>query len=88
MPYAKPNDDQHVLFGEKEPWRDEWIGMPEYEQKNLLPVYSVRVNFNSYESLQEFAKLIEQTITTKTSSVWYPVQEKASLANKRYVDET
>jgi hypothetical protein len=61
--------------------------MPEYEQKNLLPVYSLRVNFDSVESLQAFSKLIGQSLTTKTSSVWYPVQEKATLTDKRYVDE-
>lgn len=87
MPYAKPNDEQHILFGEQESWREEWAGMPEYEQKNLLPVYSLRVNFDSVESLQAFSKLIGQSLTTKTSSVWYPVQEKAKLTDKRYVDE-
>ena len=49
MPYAKPNFEQNVLFGEKEAWREEWQGMPEFEQKNLLPEYSVRVNFASYK---------------------------------------
>ena len=87
MPYAKPNKKQEVLFGEQESWREEWAGMPEYEQNNLLPVYFLRVNFDSVESLQAFAKLIGQTVTTKTNSVWYPAQDKATLADKRYVDE-
>lgn len=88
MPYGKPNDSQQFLFGEQESWREEWEGMPEYKQKNLLSVYSLRVNFNSVESLQAFAKLIGQSITTKTSSVWYPSQEKVTQADKRYIDET
>lgn len=88
MPYAKPNTSQQMLFGEAEPWREEWVGMPEFKQDNLLPIASVRINFASINDLKKFALLIEQPITTKTDSVWYPPQEKATLFNKRYVDET
>jgi hypothetical protein len=87
MPYAKPNEAQNLLFGEKEAWREEWDGMPEFEQKNLLPEYSVRVNFSCVEDLKKFAELINQPLTTKTSSIWFPVQTKADLASKVYVDE-
>ena len=87
MPYAKLNTSQETLFGETEQWKDEWQGMTEFDQKNLLPEYSVRINFSCVEDLQEFAKLIGQSITTKTPSVWFPKQEKETLSNKRYVDE-
>lgn len=86
MPYAKPNKEQDVLFGEQESWREEWQGMPEFEQKNLLPEYSVRVNFASYEDLQKFAFMVGQTISIKTQSVWYPKQERENLADKKYVE--
>lgn len=88
MPYAKPNDAQNLLFGEKEDWKEEWKGMPEFEQKNLLPEYSVKINFASIEDLKKFAELIEQPLTTKTNSVWFPAQIKADLKNKVYVDES
>jgi len=87
MPYAKPNEAQSLLFGEKEAWREEWEGMPEFEQQNLLPEYSVRINFSSVEDLKAFAELINQPLTTKTSSIWFPAQIKADLASKVYVDE-
>jgi hypothetical protein len=86
MPYAKPNLEQEVLFGEQEAWREEWQGMPEFEQKNLLPEYSVRVNFASYEDLQRFAFMVSQTISIKTQSIWFPKQERETLANKKYVE--
>jgi len=86
MPYAKPNLEQDVLFGEQEAWREEWQGMPEFEQKNLLPEYSVRVNFANYEDLQKFAALVGQTISIKTQSVWYPKQERETLSDKKYVE--
>lgn len=88
MPYAKPNNAQTLLFGDKEPWKEEWEGMPEFDQKNLLPEYSVRVNFACIEDLNKFAELIQQPLTTKTSSIWFPAQTKAVLSNKVYVDET
>lgn len=87
MPYAKPNESQSLLFGEKEAWKEEWDGMPEFEQKNLLPEYSVRINFASVEDLKKFAELINQPLTTKTSSIWFPAQAKADLSSKVYVDE-
>lgn len=86
MPYAKPNLRQDVLFGEQESWREEWQGMPEFEQKNLLPEYSVRINFASYEDLQKFASMVGQTITAKTQSIWYPKQEREDLSGRRYVE--
>jgi hypothetical protein len=87
MPYAKPNDAQSLLFGEKEAWKEEWDGMPEFEQKNLLPEYSVRINFANVEDLKKFAELIQQPLTTKTSSIWFPAQLKADLSSKVYVNE-
>ena len=86
MPYAKPNKKQDVLFGEQEAWQEEWQGMPEFDQKNLLPEYSVRVNFSSYEDLQKFASMVDQTISIKTQSIWFPKQERENLSNKRYVE--
>jgi hypothetical protein len=88
MPYAKPNTDQSNLFGENESWKDEWQGMPEYNQKNLLPEFSIKINFLNADDLRKFAELIGQSITTQTPSVWYPAQAKESLSDKRYVDET
>lgn len=88
MPYAKPNTKQTTLFGENEPWRDEWQNMPEYVQDNLLPEYSVKINFLSAKDLQDFSELIGQPITTKTKSVWFPAQQKANLNRFVYVDET
>lgn len=87
MPYAKPNEAQSLLFGEKENWKDEWKGMPEFEQKNLLPEYSVRINFACVEDLKKFSELIGQPLTTKTNSIWFPAQLKANLSDKVYVDE-
>lgn len=87
MPYAKPNTSQTTLFDEQEGWESEWQDMPEFRQENLLPEFSVRVNFSSIEDLTAFAQLVGQPITSKTQSIWYPPQQRASLSKKKYVDE-
>lgn len=88
MPYAKPNTDQSNLFGENESWKDEWRGMPEYNQKNLLPEFSVRINFANANDLRKFAEFINQPITTQTQSIWFPAQVRETLFDKRYINET
>lgn len=86
MPYAKPNDSQDNLFGSNEWWDEHWVGMPEFNQKNLLPLKQVTINFASYDDMRKFAEIIGQTITTQTRSVWYPPQDKANLKGLEYVD--
>jgi len=88
MPYSKPNNNQEVLFGEKESWSEEWVGMPEYSQKNLLPNFSVRINFLTAEDFKLFSKLVDQTITTKTKSIWFPEQKATNLSKLSYVNKT
>ena len=51
---------------------DIWEGMPEYNNENLHPEQSITVNFNNREDVENFAKLINQKITDKTRSIWYP----------------
>lgn len=88
MPYAKPNTAQATLFGDSEAWRTEWDGMPAFEQKNLLPSYSVRVNFATFADMQKFAAMLGQHLTEKTSSVWFPQQPKLSQARLKYVPDS
>lgn len=88
MPYAKPNKKQGNFFGDNESWKDEWKDMPEFIQENILPMYSVRINFKDAEDMRKFRLLIGQPITPKTDSIWYPEQEAGNFINKKYVDET
>jgi len=57
---------------------EEWQGMPEFEQEDLLAVKSVKVNFLLLEDVKSFAELINQNITEKTRSIWYPKQVPVS----------
>jgi ParB-like chromosome segregation protein Spo0J len=53
----------------------EWEGMPEFEHQDLTAAQSIHVHFKSREDVEEFAKLVGQTITDKTKSIWHPQAE-------------
>jgi hypothetical protein len=56
----------------------EWTGMPEYEDKE--PCYrKIIINFDDEDSVQKFAALLEQEISDKTKSLWYPMKERRKL---------
>lgn len=64
---------------------DEWVGMPKFEQDDLSAAYSIRVNFNSLKDLQNFARLVSQTITENTRSIWYPQRIDSPHKDERYI---
>jgi hypothetical protein len=68
-------------------WREEWKGMPEFEQPMQKPFSSIIVRFETEEDLLDFAKLIGQKLTPKTKSIWHPKLERGIHKDERYVDE-
>ena len=76
------------LFGHEEfDWRKEWQGMPEFFQEDLMPQRVINLRFRCEEDVQEFAKLIQQTITPKQKALWVPFAEFRRAAHLRWVDE-
>jgi len=86
---AEVLEGQIFLFDKDEgrPWKDEWKEMPEFVQDDLTPHQSVIVHFSSKEDAKRFADLVEQKITPKTQSLWYPAAEIGRYSNKRFSDE-
>jgi hypothetical protein len=58
---------------------DEWGGMPEFEQDDLLGVKSLTVHFETIADYDAFSALVGQKLTEKTKSIWYPRKEKQNL---------
>ena len=67
-------------------WREHWVGMPEFIQDDLTPWKSIAVHFESRADLAAFSKLVEQTLTERTRSIWYPEAEIGRMMNKRFID--
>lgn len=81
-------EKQAALFDLEEPWRAEWHGMPEFIQEDLAAKFQVLVSFESEMDLAAFAKLVQQTITPNTRSIWYPEAEIMRIVDKRYAVES
>ena len=68
-------------------WDDEWTDMPEFVMEDQSPKRKIVVSFRNEEDVQKFAELVDQKITPKQKSLWYPFMPKRTYADKRYVDE-
>lgn len=71
---------------EKE-WQKHWIGMPEFEQEDNPPYKKLIVSFRTKEDYQEFAKLIDQSLTEKTKTIWHPKLDRTENALLRWIEE-
>ena len=63
----------------------EWFDMPEFIQEEQAPYDYIIVKIDSQKNLEKFAKLMEQDISQKTKSIWYPKLIKNVIFNQRYV---
>ena len=57
---------------EVEPEPEHWRGMPEFKQDDNGPYRQVIVSLEDEAAVEAFFKLIGQTYTDKTKSVWFP----------------
>jgi hypothetical protein len=57
---------------EIEPEPEHWRGMPEFKQEDNGPYRQVIVSLEDEAAVEQFFKLIGQSYTDKTKSVWFP----------------
>lgn len=62
----------------------EWEDMPEYSQEDLMAFKTVYVHFRNEQDFIDFQNFINQQMTDKTKSIWYPKQENMDTESKRY----
>jgi hypothetical protein len=72
----------------EESFREEWKNMPEYVQEDLTPYRVLNVRFRNAEDVALFEKLMEQKITEKQKTLWFPYAEPRRASFFRYVDES
>lgn len=67
-------EEPATLFDPKqyENWQAHWVGMPAFNQKRIKPYNQVIVRFESAEDLKQFSLLVNQKISQKTKSIWFP----------------
>lgn len=62
----------------------EWDDMPEYEQDNLMPHRTIYVHFRNEEDVHAFFKIMHQSFTPQTKTIWHPKLVIMENKNKRY----
>ena len=65
-------------------WQKEWKGMPEFVQEDLTSYRKIIVHFRNNEDVKRFSELLDQKITPKQPSLWFPEMQPRRYANLRY----
>jgi len=84
LPQVLDDPNQLSLLDVAPDWKAVWEGMPAFNQQDLTPWQSVVVHFKNREDRVKFAKMVEQTITDDTRSLWYPKAEIGHFVDKRW----
>ena len=79
------------MFDPEDPkdwWKEYWKGMPEFVQEDLEPYRTLHVHFESAEDVEKFAQLIQQDISPKKASIWFPEADPPLRTKNRmyYID--
>lgn len=64
----------------------EWKGMPEFEQDDLLPDFTLTIKFRTKEDKLSFGEVIGQNVTEKTKGLWYPKRQERPHRGEEYVE--
>ena len=63
---------------------EEWTGMPEYSSSDETSFKRLIIHFKNQQDVDDFAKLIKQTLAEKTMSIWIPEVASLKVADKCY----
>lgn len=73
---------------EKEPeWKEHWVGMPEFTQEENKPFKRITISFQTEDDYKAFAVFIDQKLTNKTKSIWFPKLNKSKNSLLRWIEE-
>lgn len=67
---------------------EHYKGMPDYDQEDKGPLRSIVIHFERHSDVDDFARILNQTITDKTKSLWHPYKPHEVLKNLGYKDES
>lgn len=63
-----------------------WVGMPEFVQEKKEEFAKIIFRFETEEDLIEFSKLIQQPLTPKTKSAWFPYKPHRSSMSQEWLE--
>ena len=65
----------------------DWDDMPEFVQEENEAFAKITVRLRSQEDLDKFIELMDQNITPKTKSIWYPALTASDASLSRWIDD-
>lgn len=66
---------------------DHYKGMPAFEQEKKKPYKKINVCFNNKQDFEEFRVLMEQPMTEKTKTIWYPAFDREANSLFAWVED-
>lgn len=82
-----PPELEEQFMTADERWKKHWKGMPTFDQNNNPPWKQIYLNFRNEEDYNEFAKLVNQNLSDKTKSIWYPKLDIEENSLHRWIVE-
>lgn len=81
-------DSKIAIGAEKyDPVEEEWRGMPEYNSTDQSGIHKITVHFESVADMMEFSKCIDQPLTAKSNSIWFPKRTHHDHLMEGYVTD-
>lgn len=62
---------------------EEWQGMPEFDNP-AKAFKSLQIHFENQDDFESFKQLINQSISEKTNSIWYPEKKRRDMTTLIY----
>lgn len=81
----RKNQKQNMLFRKEDDWKKLWQNMPEFNQPDIRALQSIIVHFATREDRNKFQNLINQTLTDKTKSIWFPPAQILKARDKQWI---
>lgn len=67
---------------------ENWKEMPEFVSEDKTGFKDLIVHFETEADLNAFAKLLDQPITARVKSIWFPSRAKENFTDKAYKSES
>ena len=66
---------------------EHWLDMPEFIQTKIEPYAKIIIRVENEIDLQELSKRLNQPLTPKTKSAWFPFKSHWGLEKKIWVSD-
>jgi len=68
-------------------WEEIWSGMPSFHQEQLTSYQAIYVHLRGPEDREKLAAALEQKLTERTKSIWYPKMDFVDNRDLRWVSK-